>query len=448
MYPVQYHKEGLHQYVYFPIGTPPEGGYINQLFQYHQVPGFLNYEIKELNNQYYIYYLLKYKTSIGFLKDYLSFGEDVVEEMVRSIIDILGKAKNYLLSYQHIIWSADYVFINVETGQLQFCYCPVPLDNNDLCSFLSELLRLVGKKNESAMILLLELYNCITEPGFQEKQLSDFWKNNLDYKKQEKTDEDIKSKEIIYEKKPEDVMDGKELQQNKNHAITKEIIWNVSVIILGIINVLVLCLLLTGILDNQYFPVMIVLFILLCIRLGISILEKQEDETDIIMKEYFHKIEDIEEQHKEKSIVYNQNKKNKEDENQKAVYGETTVLTMEDSEKEMLVVEEFPKEMYLLPCEKNQYPILEIKHHSVVIGCMREHCDYVLEGRGVSRLHAKIMRVDTMLYLLDLNSTNGTFLNGERLESGKDYLLEKGDVVAFSQIEFYVGEKPNEKEIY
>ena len=72
-------------------------------------------------------------------------------------------------------------------------------------------------------------------------------------------------------------MDGKELQQNKNHAITKEIIWNVSVIILGIINVLVLCLLLTGILDNQYFPVMIVLFILLCIRLGISILEKQED---------------------------------------------------------------------------------------------------------------------------------------------------------------------------
>ena len=43
--------------------------------------------------------------------------------------------------------------------------------------------------------------------------------------------------------------------------------------------------------------------------MGISILEKQEDETDIIMKEYFHKIEDIEEQHKEKSIVYNQNKK-------------------------------------------------------------------------------------------------------------------------------------------
>ena len=42
------------------------------------------------------------------------------------------------------------------------------------------------------------------------------------------------------------------------------------------------------------------------------------------------------------------------------------------------------------------------------------------------------------LYLLDLNSTNGTYLNGEIIESGRDYKLEEGDMVTFALTEFYV----------
>jgi len=48
---------------------------------------------------------------------------------------------------------------------------------------------------------------------------------------------------------------------------------------------------------------------------------------------------------------------------------------------------------------------------------------------GVSRRHALIRPGETALYLIDQNSTNGTWVNGMRLLSGRDYPLTDGDVI-------------------
>jgi FOG: FHA domain len=40
-------------------------------------------------------------------------------------------------------------------------------------------------------------------------------------------------------------------------------------------------------------------------------------------------------------------------------------------------------------------------------------CDVILDNAGVSRTHAKIVRVGERVQLVDLNSGNGTFLNGK-----------------------------------
>jgi FHA domain len=48
---------------------------------------------------------------------------------------------------------------------------------------------------------------------------------------------------------------------------------------------------------------------------------------------------------------------------------------------------------------------------------------------GVSRRHALIRPGDRMLYLIDQGSTNGTWVNGQRLMSGRDFPLSDGDSV-------------------
>ncbi|NDJ55149.1 MAG: FHA domain-containing protein [Chloroflexi bacterium] len=48
---------------------------------------------------------------------------------------------------------------------------------------------------------------------------------------------------------------------------------------------------------------------------------------------------------------------------------------------------------------------------------------------GVSRRHALVRPGDRMLYLIDQNSTNGTWVNGQRLLPGRDFPLSDGDVI-------------------
>jgi hypothetical protein len=58
---------------------------------------------------------------------------------------------------------------------------------------------------------------------------------------------------------------------------------------------------------------------------------------------------------------------------------------------------------------------------------------------GVSRRHAEVrLHSDGHLYLYDLDSTNGTFLNGNRLEAGRAYRIQNGDEVRLGSLVMHI----------
>lgn len=63
------------------------------------------------------------------------------------------------------------------------------------------------------------------------------------------------------------------------------------------------------------------------------------------------------------------------------------------------------------------------------IGKKREDADLVLENPSVSRIHARIIQEKTEVYLEDLNSTNGTYKNGLRMQPYEKRKLEEGDEI-------------------
>ena len=58
--------------------------------------------------------------------------------------------------------------------------------------------------------------------------------------------------------------------------------------------------------------------------------------------------------------------------------------------------------------------------------------------QGVSRQHAKIQRMDDTLMLVDLESTNGTYLNGQRLQPHQPRMLRDGDEVRLGHLVMHV----------
>ncbi len=60
-------------------------------------------------------------------------------------------------------------------------------------------------------------------------------------------------------------------------------------------------------------------------------------------------------------------------------------------------------------------------------------CDIVLSDLKVSRLHARLEKAQTGWAVVDLESTNGTMVNGTRV---KEKLLAPGDVIGWGSFSF------------
>lgn len=80
---------------------------------------------------------------------------------------------------------------------------------------------------------------------------------------------------------------------------------------------------------------------------------------------------------------------------------------------------------------ENQCEDIWIQGVEFFIGRNSGQADANIKTESISRLHAKILKKEGEYYIEDLNSTNGTYLNGEKLEYHKSKKLNKNDRIQF-----------------
>ncbi len=81
------------------------------------------------------------------------------------------------------------------------------------------------------------------------------------------------------------------------------------------------------------------------------------------------------------------------------------------------------------------------------IGRTKEN-DLVIDDASISKIHAAfVLNSDGQLMVADTGSTNGTFINGERIAYGKAFVIKNGDKLQFGTVavalEHIVGEAEN-----
>ena len=111
------------------------------------------------------------------------------------------------------------------------------------------------------------------------------------------------------------------------------------------------------------------------------------------------------------------------------VNSETILLCSQTISKPLLITYEENKKMSI-PIVKNRF----------VLGRLDGQVDHLIKSDLVGRIHAEITIKYGKHFLNDLNSRNGTFLNGQKLQSNKDYELSSKDKLIFGdkQYEFII----------
>ncbi len=120
-------------------------------------------------------------------------------------------------------------------------------------------------------------------------------------------------------------------------------------------------------------------------------------------------------------------------------YGEEEVREQECFEEEFgktIYIEEKPLDKERGLYRENGELLVKLSHFPFVVGKKRDNVNLVLNDYSVSRVHARIVELGGEHYLEDLNSTNGTYKNGLRLQPYEKKKLEEHDEVRFGKLEY------------
>lgn len=111
----------------------------------------------------------------------------------------------------------------------------------------------------------------------------------------------------------------------------------------------------------------------------------------------------------------------------------TTVLTDDDPATTVLTEEVDGGSLTRMSTNER----IDINRSELTLGRERRSVDYCLEGNSnIGRVHARILVRDGVVYIVDNNSTNGTFVNNAKLRPGLEQQLKSGDIVRLADEKF------------
>ncbi len=121
----------------------------------------------------------------------------------------------------------------------------------------------------------------------------------------------------------------------------------------------------------------------------------------------------------------------------KELYAEDAVDTPDERTRFLRAQSPFPSPA-LVSLQKDRCPDIALEQDHLILGKSRSQADIILPGDTISRKHARIERRTDGYYVTDLFSTNGTFLDGHRLESGQAVVLRDGAQLTFATLDYRV----------
>ena len=414
--------------------------YITNMFINNEIPAFATARFKSLNAENYICYNMNGLIPISQSLEINKLSAERVESFLRSIIRVYKSMEEFMLPLDRLIVDEAYIYEDYNHKDKFYWIYGNDMADGNFTTLFEKLLDRVDYKDDKAVKIMYSLYQTAKD---SEDILNKETGVNSILKIKEKAEEilslpyqslDVRAKELI------------KLENEKNAFIEGNIPKTGEIRSLGFNEI-----------NNN----------------ADSMARRYRAEVE--NKKIKRNIENYDEKNKEKKKIKNNSLKtsNKSDKkfDMKAKLKKVWKYLNSDigsksinEEEEFVTVEEEPSYnirevhskavenreitdnsttlltgamvgngVYCLKSEDLNDSNILLTEFPFFIGKSGEKTNYRIEDSTVSRFHARVDKEDDELWLTDLNSTNGTFLNGIRMLPYDRVKVDKGDFIVISR---------------
>ena len=462
---IDYKRDLNHTYVILQEEKEPDtASYQIRMLLTNAIPGLLDCKIGKMDDKTLFYYEVTSRQSLQSVFEQRSIGAEVLRKLFEQLLDLLEELGQYLLVPDGLVLQPELVFADANLENFSFCYLPGKQGHTgcfqkQIRELMEYLLPKLDHQEQDAVVLGYGLYREISAEIFSVETIQALLyqtgkekKETTEQEGKERSREEnppVQMEEMRWEEREAEAAAENffvEAEEEKDEGNWKNIVE--AVICIGFLG---------GVLALRWTQAETVWYLVLggaaavvgIVSLALELFSEYQNRKGLKQKDgTWNPQSDTQQQGWRRDSSVEKEKiweKNEEQENRKM----HSLMELEGQEEdlfgktELLTSPEDEGRAYLIPIDPIDLPLIPIERGSTLIGKLSAAADVILPYRTVSRLHAKLVSTEEGDYLLDLNSRNGTTVNGVPLMGETKRKLEDGDDISFAgkKYRYKAGEK-------
>lgn len=449
----------------------------------NRINGLLKSDVIRINGEIHLQYDITSLVPIKKLFERKKLSRKDFIYLIEQIFELLGMMEQYLLDSGGIVFDSTYIFINPQSLELGHVYLPTkdrPQDLDLLKNFLLEAIindiRFIDEPSDNFIQRLIEI---LKDPEFEattlKRYLNEMYKAKPAVTTNKRIERALPKKEIDIQLSTHYKETAKVFERPK----TKKQCYPIKsyVVLYSVIGTLVLfciVLMLTGVLSPSNPDSLLSLLGFILIGGAVTYLvysklfspdkkiervteENLEKKGQVKGAEYVNKAFSV--PVPGNTVTYKESAVHREAASamaRKSSFPFSKQNGLDVSEIEISETNKFysgiksPKTQdrtvilnadnlnfsYLKRMLGNCTETIIIKQFPFMMGRLEGQVDYCINNPAVGKLHAEITKANESHFISDMNSRNGTIINGVRIEPTKENIIKNGDRITLGNEEF------------
>jgi hypothetical protein len=418
-------------YLRIPIAIEAINQNKYEMLQYNNIKGIIDFNRQYLNDICYLTYSLNTYVSLKTLEKQEGLHDTQLIEVLSQINEIIYSLEDYfLLESRDLVITLENIYYDFHKNEVHLLYLP----SNEQTSFLTKyqlflrdlIAGMTLERKHSSFINALQ--QLIKKDKFSIQGLNDLIKNQVLGCSKEESNEMLADDDLFFKRSDSlaDLESSKSVENNSKVEVIKDFVRGVAIEVIGLLSMNLVIKFFEVSETNSLLGIVLSIQFLTFATIYFVVLKEYYGYEKI--KEYFNSKGDYQKKTSKESNIFASNDTTlKNTVKEEIVYNTSTVI-------QGMIEDEYQPKAYLIKRDQTSEEKIYIRDKNFIIGRQMETTNYRINDSKISKRHLEVLDIDEELFIRDLNSTNGTYLNDEKLDPNRLTKIFNGDLIKMASL--------------